>query len=970
MRPFLLLTALLGFVASARAQMAPPATPASLAAQGMFPFAPPPLDDTANVMDLSYLNEKPAGARGFVRTAGEQFVDPAGKPLRFWGVNLNFEGVFPDKETAPRIAGRLAKFGFNAVRMHHFDGNAAPRGIWKMAAIGSTRLKMPREVDPDQLDRLDFFVAQLIQRGIYIDFNLHVARKLMESEGFVNASQLPEKDKGVAAFDARFEAANKEFASLLLLHVNPYTGRAYKDEPGVCALEVDNENSVLSLWLDGSVNKLPQPYSETLRVSWNNWLNRKYGSEAALRRAWTEIDVPVSGPDLLNPPVPRRALPTPTPTPNSSAATAGVILPTADPGAPTILGQPQDLLPDGTVAPPDTSAPVTAAAPVLQVPTVAPEITAGLDRWKLNLAGGAAGTIVRDDLGGPNVNGFLQPGLTLDLPRAGNVTWAFQMVRDGLTVEDGKPYTLTFWARANAPRVVSVNLWQDFEPYKWLGYTGNVALTTDWQQYTLPIRSSGADAGHVRLSINLSNAAGGVQFGGFSLRSGGKIAVPDSWNLRNGIAIPDAKNEPIFAVRRDFAMFLGELEAKNVAEMRRFLRDDIGVKVPIWHTQAQFGGWGGVRRETLSDAVDTHIYWKHPDFAGAGWNGTSWRIENQSMAASPLGDPLAATAMLRVPGKPFVVSEFNSGQPNDFGAESLPMVAAFASWQGWAGVWIFDYHSSGAFDRSKFEGFFSIDTQPVKMATAPLAALLFRRPNGDALGDVAPARTDITLNMPDDVVWSEVANTPGVVAIAPFLKTWNGAGAPRGVALNGRAGTTEIAGAFAVPSLGSTNSPNAFRSDTGELGWDGAQGIWSVNTPRSLAVAGFVGGKNIKLGEATFWVAPSSNWATIGLSCLDDAPIATSKRMLLTLTGRAENPGMKWNADRTSVGEEWGYGPTYVAGITSTVKLLTDGLNIRVWALDERGMRRGQLNSTLINGVLKFNVSPVWRTVWYEIEVL
>jgi hypothetical protein len=919
----------------------------------MFPFALPPLDDSTNGIDLSYLNEKPAGARGFVRVSGENFVDGSGKKLRFWGVNLNFEGVFPDKSIAPKIAGRLAKFGFNAVRMHHFDGNAAPRGIWKVAGIGSTRIKLPREVDAEQLDRLDFFVSELIKRGIYIDFNLHVARKVVEGENVVNAALLPDKDKGMPAIDAGFEKANIEFARFLLQHVNTYTRRAYKDEPGVCALEVDNESSVLSMWLDGSLSKLPNPYAENLRLNWNDWLLRKYGSEASLTRAWTEIDAPISGPDLLNPPV-ATVVPAANPTPT----------PRVDTTAPTILGQPEGLLPDGTVAP--LTDPIT---PQILPPVVSPEVSAGFDRWKLNLAGGAQGSVSRDDLGGPSIGGFVQPGLSLNLSRAGTVTWAFQLVRDGLNLDDNKPYTLSFWARSDNARALSVNLWQDTAPYKWLGYTGNVRLSSDWQQFVFTMRTSGAEANHVRLSLNVSNLAGNVQLGSFSLRAGGKVAAPSTWNQRSGIPLPDAKNEPIFAVRRDFALFLAELETKNVAAMRKFLILDQGVRVPVWHTQAQFGGWGGQRRELLSDVIDTHIYWKHPDFGGAGWNGANWRVENQSMAASPLGDPLAATAMLRVPGKPFVVSEFNSGQPNDFGAESLPMLAAFAAWQNWAGAWIFDYHSSGAFDRDKFEGFFSIDTQPVKMGTAPLAALIFRRPNGDDLGDVAPAQNDITLNLPDEVAWSEVANTPGVVAIAPFLKTWNGAGAPRGVALNGRASTTAGPGLFATPSRAFANSANIFRSDSGELTWDGAGGLWRLKSPRSLVAAGFVGGRKIDLGEAQFWVAPSSSWATIAVTSLDTASVANSKRLLLTLAGKAENVAMRWNADRTSVGDSWGAGPTHVAGITSTVKIFTNGQTARVWALDERGNRRGQLAGLLQNGVLKFNVSPVWRTLWYEIEI-
>ncbi len=956
MRHLLFFGALLGLAATAHAQNAPLlSTSASLAAQGMFPFALPPLDDAPNAFDLSSLNEKPAGARGFVRASGENFVDGAGRKIRFWGVNLNFEGVFPDKTLAPRIAGRLAKFGFNSVRFHHFDNGVAPRGIWKAAAPGTQRVKIPREFDAAQLDKLDFFASELIKRGIYLDLNLHVARKLTEEE-LPGAASLPDKDKGVAAFDERVAAPNRAFAKLLLTHVNPYTSRAYKDEPGVCALEVDNESSILSLYLDGSLNKLPSTLAETLRGGWNAWLRQKYGSDAALRRAWNEIDMPISGPDLLAAPA-------------TPSVLAPAQMPRFDPSSPLILGQNDEVeaqLPGNQ----PLEAPAT-------VPGASPETVAGLGKWQLNLAGGAAGSVVRDDLGGPAIDGFVQPGLSLNLSRAGSVSWAFQLVRDALTLEDGKPYTLTFWGRADKTRSIGVNLWQDEKPFKWLGYTGLATLSNDWQRFSFTIRASGADAGHLRLALNLGSAAGGVQFGGFKLQSGGRIGAPATYFLSGGAPLPDAKTEPIFAVRRDFARFLGELEAKNVSAMRRFLILELGVRVPIWHTQAQFGGWGGVARERLSDAIDTHVYWKHPDFGGTGWAGGNWRVENQSMAANPLGDPLAAIAMLRVPGKPMTISEFNSGQPNDFGAESLPMLAAFAAYQNVAGAWIFDYHSAGSFERDKFENFFSIDTQPVKMATAPMAALIFRRPN-DALsadsgapeiGDVAPASDEITLNIPPDVAYAEVANASGPPALSPFLKTWNGSGAPLGVGLNGHAGNSQNPGLFASPTLATDATSNVFSSESGEMKWDGTLGSWSLNAPRAKIVAGFVGARTVRLGEAQFWVAPSSNWATIGLVSLDQKPVASAKRLLLTLAGKAENVGMRWNSDRSSVGEEWGRGPSYVAGITSVVKILSGAQTAKVWALDERGQRRGQLDSRLQNGALKFSVSPVWRTLWYEIEL-
>jgi hypothetical protein len=521
----------------------------------MFPFALPTLDGAPGPTDVSFLNDAPAGKHGFVRARGEGFVDGRNQPIRFWGVNLNFNGVFPSKQQAPLIAARLAKFGFNSVRLHHFEGQAAPNGLWlsPTGKTGSSFPKRPLEPDPAQFDKLDFFVSELIKRGIYINFNLHVARKVAESDGFAYASALPDKDKGLAYFDERLESQNQDFARLILTHVNPYTGRAYNEEPGVCAIEVDNENSILAMWLEGSLGRFPAPYAARLKTGWDDWLRAKYPSESRFRRAWTEIEGPVVGRELL------------APVESGGAQTQNVALP-----------------PNGSVAPAQT-----------------------LDYWVLNLAGQAQGRLERDEFGGPSVAGMVQPGLSARLEQAGSVAWGFQMVRDDLDVRAGQPYTLKFSARADAPRTVSVNLWESRKPFRWLGVTQNVRLTSDWQEYTIGLRTVDATPGQVRLALNLNNAPGLVQIGALSLRAGGRIGAPDDWTLRGGVPLIDAKNEPIMAARRDFARYLGSLESSHIARMRTFLRGELGVRVPIWHTQAQFGGWGGVVRESAqSDAID------------------------------------------------------------------------------------------------------------------------------------------------------------------------------------------------------------------------------------------------------------------------------------------------------------------------------------------------------------------------------
>jgi len=881
----------------------------------MFPFALPPFDASKNATDVSWLNPVPAGARGFVRTQGEHFVDGQGRVLRLWGVNLNFGGVFPEKADAPRIAARLAKFGFNAARIHHYEGYAAPAGIWKASATGSSRVKIPRELDAEQMDRFDFFLAELIKRGIYINLNLHVGRKVLDAEGFTTAAALPEKDKGVTYYDEALTSMQREFARTLLTRVNPYTNRAYKDEPGVCAVEVANENSLLALWLDGTLAKVPPAYQEPLRLRWNQWLDDKY-SEATLYEAWTEVNEPLKTTDLL-------AAPIQPGTANPEAADA------------LIQGEVQTLR-------------------ALQLATTP----------------GAVGQVIVDALSGATVDGILRAGLSVNLQTAGNVSWAFQLNRDGLDLREAQAYTLKFWARSDTPRRISVNLWQDRLPRRFQGFTGYADLTPEWRQYSFVFRPVNVDPQHSRLSWNLGNQTGIVQLSKIDLFEGGRIAAPAEWGLASGVPLIDLKTTPVLMARRDFAEFLSVIEGEHVKRTRDFLKNEIGVRCPIWHSQAQFGGWGGLWREMQSDAIDLHAYWKHPDFGSNGWSGSAWKVENLSMTAAPAIDPLTAFALFRVPGKPFVMSEWNSGQPNDFGAESLLMAAAYAAWQDWAGVFLFDYHSSGPYDRDRFEGFFSIDSHPAKMVTAPGAALLYRRSGAEFLpGDVAPAQDEVTLTLPRNTLWQEVANAPGGPSAAPIVKTWQSAGALRAAPLRGKTYVQFADAVFPVATRAELDSAANYKSDTGQIRWSKAPGLFSVDTSRSKAIMGFLGGRNVQLSELRITQPTShNNFASYALSSLDGAEIARSKRLLLVAAGKVENLGMGWNADRTSVGTQWGKGPTQVEGIVSEIEIFTSAKELRVWALDATGAQRVEVPSNLRDGVLRFSLSPQWRTLWYEIS--
>lgn len=231
-----------------------------------------------------------ADSRGILVAKNGKFVDENGTEVRLLGTNLCFSGNFPSKEKAERLAESLGRFGIRVVRLHHMDSY----NIW-----GKNIATTQTEIDPEQLDKLDYLIAKLREHGVYVNINLHVSRKFDERDGFENSKDLPTQSKGVDNFCRRMIDLQKKYARDLLTHVNPYTKKAYVDDPGVAVIEINNENSVVASWSWGELDSLPKPYCDEFQALWNDWLTKKYGSTAKLRAAWDARDVPF-GPNAIS----------------------------------------------------------------------------------------------------------------------------------------------------------------------------------------------------------------------------------------------------------------------------------------------------------------------------------------------------------------------------------------------------------------------------------------------------------------------------------------------------------------------------------------------------------------------------------------------------------------------------------------------------------------------------------------------
>lgn len=242
------------------------------------------------------LNHKPAGSLGSVGVNTGGHFEVGGERIRFWGVNITSASVFPSHSDAEKVAARLAKFGVNVVRLHHMENH------WGGPSLIDYSQGNSRNLDANNLEKLDYFVAQLKAQGIYINFNMLTSREFMPSDGLpVEIEQLDWKQRHILGYILpALRALEKEHAASLLTHVNPYTGLSYAEDPAVAFVEVNNENSIYQQYFNGSIDIWPEVFIAPLRDRWNSWLATEYADTAALETGWDVVNEPLGTEMLAN----------------------------------------------------------------------------------------------------------------------------------------------------------------------------------------------------------------------------------------------------------------------------------------------------------------------------------------------------------------------------------------------------------------------------------------------------------------------------------------------------------------------------------------------------------------------------------------------------------------------------------------------------------------------------------------------
>jgi hypothetical protein len=394
----------------------------------------------------------------------------------------------------------------------------------------------------------------------------------------------------------------------------------------------------------------------------------------------------------------------------------------------------------------------------------------------------------------------------------------------------------------------------------------------------------------------------------------------------------------------DMVRFLRSTEESYWRGMKDYLKDELRVGgtvtgTAVGYTTAQ------IAAETV-DFVDSHAYWRHPSFPGRPWDANNWVQRQDPMVNSPQQATLAQLAVRRVFGMPYTVTEYNHPSPHHYEAEGFPLAAVYASFQDWDGVFPFNYDNGGNWEVDHFDTYFSTTGNPVKLAVQPACADIVRR------GRVGPAALVKAGSLSLQQRLEHMAQGGGW----PFdpwpdgLSRTDWLFARVGVAVEGHA----------VPET----APGE-----GTIVWavrDG-KGLVRYTDPTCAGLIGFGAGTALDAGSIRLTPGPTSldGFSVVMLNAVDGQSIGERGRCLLTVMSRCANEGMVWNEAGTSVGREWGRGPTLCEGVPVTVAAGGLGGRLRVFALNADGTRAREVPAA--GG--RFELGAAYRTLWYELVV-
>ncbi|MCB9496896.1 MAG: carbohydrate binding domain-containing protein [Fibrobacteria bacterium] len=740
--------------------------------------------------------------------------------------------------------------------------------------------------DPQRLRRLDWFLKCLRDQGIYVNFCVQSGHVFRVGDSI--PAPLPNDQAKIATiFDPRLVRLQQEWARMFAEHVNPYTGVAYKDDPAVATWELTNENQLFMAWL-----------------SWGSW------------NQWDSISA--TRPNGLHPYYVREL----------------------------------DSMWNAWLADRYTSDSVVEAAwrdtsAAAENKLANPSFEAGPLGWNW-WADGATGA----DISVTRADGGIEGGKALAVEVLGQGAHDFDanVSRKGIVVESGKSYRFRFWAKGSERTSVRVEFLED-AVWTWFG-EGTCAVDTVWTECVTSVVPPVSLDGSFRLQIDVGLSQGLIlvdsttfqEWAGEGLRAGESLQDRSirrsSRSTLTGLSVGRVSDE---------ARFYAHVESTYVSALGGFLKDSLGIRVPVTFTNNWYG-LPSIASQAQADYMDAHWYWDHPSFPD-GWSATDFTQNQKPMVSDPAGGTVAMFAASRVAGKPLVGSEYNHPWPNRYQCEAPAFYYGYLGFLDADGALLHAFHDGEAgFKSGAYRMFFNAGMDPLLLTQQHLARL-FR------MGAITPTPVWNTLDVTDSDLHASALRRDG----SPF----------DGSLLSGLRTPTRW-GRFDAATSSPTDFPDPgsrTTTSTGEFDWDRASGILRVDNPSWKGLVGFLSADPSVEGFGLQGMATTGglDFAAIHLVPSDSLPLSASRRLLLLTSARMENPHTTWSTDFSHTTRMYTEADTMICEpVTGHVWMVPGGTDsTSVYPLDPTGRRKEAIPVFWSGDTLRFTLPG--GTLWYEV---
>jgi len=292
------------------------------------------------------------------------------------------------------------------------------------------------------------------------------------------------------------------------------------------------------------------------------------------------------------------------------------------------------------------------------------------------------------------------------------------------------------------------------------------------------------------------------------------------------------------------------------------------VKVPVSTTQ-MWGGMSlyGLPSLTAGGIIDVHSY------------GSA-----EALSANPRfkDNYVSYLASGQAYGRPVSITEWNVPFPKVDRFTAPLYVASISALQGWDAPMIYNY-SQRTFGKPSRQGTWSTFSDVAITGMVPAAALLYRQ------GHLADAAKSYCIMLGKQELYMKSSHPKNMASLRTLVEQskitiglpdtkeldWDKQTKVRGV-------TTVITDTDRdfIPA-----GRNFVRSDTGELTRNWVKGCQTIDTDRTQAVHGWVGGESLHLKHVSFEITTPK--AAVAVSSLDGEAIGKSRKILISAVARA-----------------------------------------------------------------------------------